>query len=71
MSFTNGNSKTAANELIAFCAEKEIKRSQIISFTINETEVEEGEQVLSLFYREKPLDRTELPLTGLQFKHFN
>ena len=71
VTFTKAAAKNAAADLIAFINEKELKRSQIISFTINETEVEEGEQVLTLFYREKPLDRAELPMTGIQFKHFN
>ena len=71
VTLTNSHAKNAAADLIAFINEKELKRSQIISFTINETEVEEGEQVLTLFYREKPLDFSELPMTGIQFKHFN
>ena len=71
VTFTKAAAKNAAADLIAFCTEKELKRSQIISFTHNETEIEEGEQMMTLFYREKPLDKGELPMTGIQFKHSN
>jgi len=51
-------------------AEKELKRSQIVSITMNETEIEEGDNMLTIFYRENPVAAdAEVPLV-LKHTHF-
>ena len=55
VTFTNGNSKKNNEALCKWIAEREVKQSQIVSMTTNETEIEEGDQMLTMFYREKPV----------------
>ena len=37
---------------------------------MNETEIEEGDNILTVFYRENSVDDSEPPLDDLQFHHF-
>lgn len=71
MTFTNGLAVKNAEALRAWIQEREVKRSQIISITMNETEIEEGDQMLTVFYRERPIRSGELPFEDLNFNAFN
>lgn len=51
-----------------FIRSSELRRSQIISITSNETDIEEGDNVLTLFYRKQPFDATAMPLENIQFE---
>ena len=71
VTFQNGMAKKKAEAFEAWIREKEIKRSQIISITMNETQVTEGEQLLTVFYRDAPIEKGELPFAELLFEQFN
>jgi len=71
VTFTNGNSKKNNEALCKWIADKEIKRSQIIALTTNETEIEEGDHMVTMFYREKPSKPHEAPLDNIKFHSFN
>lgn len=53
-----------------FIRSKELRRNQIISLTSNETDIEEGNHVLTLFYRETPI-ANDSPLDNIQFDAFD
>lgn len=51
-----------------FIRSSELRRSQIISITSNETDIEEGDNVLTLFYRKQPIDATAMPLENIKYE---
>lgn len=71
VTFSNGKAKTNAESLCTWIQENNVKRSQVISITMNETEVEEGDQLLTVFYRKAPIEQGELDFEDLKFEHFN
>merc|ERR1712113_71191 len=71
VTFTNGMAKRNCDAFATWITEHEIKRSQIISITMNETEIEEGDQMLTVFYRKKPIAEQELVFEDLKYEHFN
>ena len=71
VTFTNGKAKNNAESLCNWIQQNNIKRSQIISLTMNETECEEGDQLLTVFYRKAPIAQDELDFEDLKFEHFN
>ena len=38
---------------------------------MNETVLTEGDQLLTIFYRNSPIEKNELPFEDLKFEHFN
>lgn len=70
VTFTNGSAKKNADEFCKWIIENDMKRSQILSMTINETEIEEGDQMLTVFYRCQPVKQNELVFEDLKFEHF-
>ena len=71
VTFTNGMAKRNCEAFVKWIAEREVKRSQILSFTMNETEIEEGDNMLTVFYRNNPIESNEVPFEDLKFIHFN
>jgi len=55
VSFTAGNSGQNVEKMVKWMTENEIKRSQVVSITMNETDIEEGQNMLTLWYRENPV----------------
>lgn len=41
-----------------------------MSFTMNETEIEEGDNILTVFYRDNPIEPNEVAFDTLKFHHF-
>ena len=37
---------------------------------MNETEIEEGDNILTVFYRDNPIEKNELTFDNLKFNHF-
>lgn len=66
----SGNSTQNARKMQEFIRTKELRRNQIISLTSNETEVEDGDHVLTLFYRETPI-ANDSPLDNILFDAFD
>lgn len=71
VTFKNGKAKNNAEALCTWIQDNNVKRSQIISITMNETECEEGDQLLTVFYRQAPIEQGELDFEDLKFEHFN
>ena len=71
VTFTNGKAKTNAEDLCKWIQERNIKRSQVLSITMNESQAEEGDQLLTVFYRKSPIEQGELDFEDLKFEHFN
>ena len=59
VSFTDADVCVNCENLKAFIKDKRFTRSQIISITMNETMVEDGENVVTLFYREASINPNE------------
>ena len=70
-SFVHGNEETNANSCLAFIRQAELKRDQIVSISMNETSVEDGENMITLFYREQSAHPEEVPLVNINFKFFD
>ena len=66
----SGNSTANARKMQEFIRSKELRRNQIISLTSNETDIEDGDHVLTLFYRETPI-ANDSPLDNIQFDAFD
>ena len=71
ITFTNGNSKKNAQGFCDWVKENEIKKSQLVSFTMNETEIEDGDNMLTVFYRKNSIQENDVPLADLEFHHFS
>lgn len=48
-----------------------LSRDQIISITSNETEIEDGDNVMTLFYRKNTIIAGASPADNIQFNAFN
>ena len=70
VSFTNGNSKKNAEAFTKWVSEREFKRSQLLSITMNESDIEEGDNIMTVFYRDQPIAQNELTFDDLKFHHF-
>ena len=66
-----GNTLANARAMQAWIGEQELTRSQILSISANETDIEEGDNVLTLFYRKQSIVSGDAPLVNLQFDSFN
>ena len=51
--------------------ENQLARNQIISISSNENDIEEGDQVLTLFYRKSSIVQGASPVDNIQFNAFN
>ena len=71
ITFTNGNSKKNAQGFCEWVKQNEIKKSQLVSFTMNETEIEDGDNMLTVFYRKNSIRENDVPLADLEFHHFS
>ena len=60
-----------ARDLQTWIRENNLTRNQIISITSNENDIEEGDQVLTLFYRKKSIVSGSSPVDNIQFNGFN
>ena len=69
--FVSGNTLATQRNLQKWIRENEIRRNQIIAITSNETDIEDGDNVLSIFYRKKSIVSDALPLDNIQFDAFN
>ena len=70
--FIEGNGRKNATAVVNWIKSEELKRSQLISITSKETEVEQGKNQLTLAYRTKPSDDpSDVPLDNLNFKIFD
>lgn len=67
--FTSGDSRKNQRELQAFIRDSELKRNQILSITASETDIEDGDTVLALFYRTQPIHNAE-PLDTIKNELF-
>ena len=65
VTFTNGNSKRNAEALLSWIRERDFKKSQFLALALNETGIEEGDNMLTLFYRDKPLMSNEVTFDDL------
>ena len=65
ITFTNGNSKKNAQGFCEWVKQNEIKKSQLVSFTMNETEIEDGDNMLTVFYRKNSIRENDVPLADL------
>jgi len=57
--------------LLKWIRENSITRNQIISITSNENDIEEGDQVTTLFYRKISIVSGALPVDNIQLNNFN
>jgi len=69
--FAGANTLTNARNLQAWIREKQLARNQIIAITSNENDIEEGDQVLTLFYRKISIVPGASPVDNIQFNSFN
>ena len=69
--FTHGNIRKNSESLLSWVRQNELKRDQIVSIQTCETSVEEGDNVLVLFYRKQSSSPGEMPLENLQFHIFD
>jgi len=69
--FMDPNFGKNADLAIKFISDNELKRDQIISLCQQETQIEEGNSWISLFYRTEPVDPNSTPFDEVQYKKFN
>lgn len=67
----SGNTIATQRQLQEWIREHELRRNQIIAISSNETDIEDGDNVLCLFYRKKSIVPSELPLDNIQFDAFS
>ena len=63
-----------SDNLAAFdkwCRDAELKKDQILSICLNETNVVDGDSVLTIIYKVKSNDPSAVPLTELTFKNYS
>ena len=59
-----------AESLIKWVSENELKRSQLLSITMNESLIEKGQNIITAFYRNQPLNQNDQTLDDLEYYHF-
>ena len=69
--FESGNSLQNANNLKKFIREQLLTKNQIISIATCESDIEDGDNVLALYYRKKSIVPGASPLDNIQFEAFN
>ena len=48
-----------------------LTRDRLISITANETDIEDGDNVLTIFYRKKQIKADSIPLDNIAYEAFN
>lgn len=66
-----GNSRANAEQMRNFIKNNLRSKSQFIGITSNETDIEEGDNVITLFYRTDPICAASLPPDDIQFDFGN
>ena len=69
--FQNANTKKNSDDLLNWIKDNSIARNQIISITSNENDIEDGDQVTTLFYRKASIVTGALPVDNIQLNNFN
>merc|ERR1711971_121860 len=69
--FTNGNSLTNIRALQQWIKDDGLTRDRLISITANETDIEDGDNVLTIFYRKKQIKADSIPLDNIAYEAFN
>lgn len=67
----NGNTTKNTDNCAKWLRSQGFKQNQIISITANETTVTNGDQVMTVFYRENSVIDGDLPCDDLQFSANN
>lgn len=68
---TSGNTHDNIRNMESFIRQQELTRGQIVSITSNETDTEDGENVLTLIYRKKAIHAGASPLDNIKHDAFN
>ena len=66
-----GNSRANAEQMRQFIKNNLRSKCQFVALTSNESDIEEGDNVLTLFYRAEPICSDSLPLDDIQFDFGN
>ena len=69
--FTNGNSLTNIRALQQWIKDNGLTRDRLISITANETDIEDGDNVITIFYRKKQIKADSIPLDNIAYEAFN
>lgn len=69
--FKHGNCKENSESLLRWIREAELKQDQLISITMNETQVEDGDNMLTVFYRTSSPTAEAMPLDNICYKLFD
>merc|ERR1712127_164015 len=69
--FQKGTLTDNLNQLKNWVVKNELKQNQIISISMNETEVHEGDSVVNVIYRNKSLDETQTPCSHFDYKKYD
>lgn len=62
---------TNNRNLQTWIRDSELRRNQIIAISTNETDIENGDNIITIFYRTQSIQADAMPLDNIQFEQFS
>ena len=69
--FTHDALSDQLEQMIQWFNQYELKQDQVISITLNESNIHDSDSVLSVFYKSVSNDPTSTPLSNFKYKRYN